>query len=641
MSLTCCVPANPTFAILDFTRPLAGVQRGTVLHERGLCLRGRLGKARETRQLVSFMSFRQGDFDASPGCCGQLFLVDRPRARVLALDLETNLTSRWLPLKGGFTKPHAIAVTDNRLYLIDADGPFLRGYDLRTRRPLRTHALAGYQPELLAAGQDGVLYLARARDEHVTRMDAHGKTFNIGSGWLAGYHIRSLHLDRAANLHVFADNGVQQKLLRFRPDGGFSGANPVYQDYVRLAPGARVTHLHLTPSGEVFGVLVKNQRRHLFHALGEDPQMELLDIPIKGPVGGLFFLDARLVILDRVRFHGKIFSRIRGLELRPLFTRGAWFSPPLDSGGEDTTWHKLLLEAAPHDQTRTEIFYHTGNAPLSDPEAGDIDWIGPLRNPSDALIQAPPGRFLQLKIRLTGFHGHTPLLRRLRVYFPRHSWLAYLPAVYSEAMPRDRFPERFLAIFQTLFEEMEDRIDNLPAWLDREGAPAEALPALAGWLDLDPADRLDEAALREEIRLAPHCQRLRGTRRGLEQRLARLLADRASGARPSYLRRALIVEKHQLQALADEPFQERIDAYYGSGPHGYCLLLDPVLLEDGDIWPRLRKMVDAGTPAHANAHIEALARGIIQGRHVYLGINTHIQPTQHAIGVNTVLRRSP
>src|SRR6185295_8950531 len=72
----------------------------------------------------------------------------------------------------------------------------------------------------------------------------------------------------------------------------------------------------------------------------------------------------------------------------------------------------------------------------------------------------------------------------MRVYYPRLSYLRYLPAVYQEDPVSREFLQRFLAMFETVFSGLEATIEKLPEVFDPEHTPVEFLDWLAQWLDL-------------------------------------------------------------------------------------------------------------------------------------------------------------
>ncbi|MDJ0835180.1 MAG: phage tail protein [Acidobacteriota bacterium] len=631
----------PTFATLDLTQDCGGDAHGTLHEAEGLVLRGQLEVVRTNRCGIRFMSFQPGRFDSDLGGCGDVYLVDRPRKRLLVFDPETgNVTPRHVKQREPLT-PYAVAAGAHYLFVSDPAEGNLHAYNLRTHRLERCLEAPVRRHHVLAAAPQDRVYLAELEGEMVWRIDADGTRHALGGKWLAGNLIRDLATDAEGNAYVLADNGVGQKILRFHPDGGFPGRNPLYHDFIQLLPGARIGCFTVTRDGDVFAAGTLNKERLLLHVCPGDDHAERLD-PGEGSINALHSLGNELFLFGRHRIERGVRSHLERRELRPIYNQGVWYSPTLDSRGEDTLWHKLVLEAEVPEGCRVEVFYAVTEDAPADPRKVR-DWQGPMVNPVDALFLAQPGRYLSLKVTLGGFYDRTPAVRLMRLHFPRNSWMSYLPAVYSQQMPEDRFPERFLSIFQTLYEEMEQAVEDLPSHLDAGVTRPEALPALAAWLGMDTDDRMTPEDLRSLIRRAPKEQRTRGTRRGLEQRLNRITAGPSESAchqdRERMLRHPVIVEKQQLDCLDGEPFRQRIGRYYGQGEHAFCVLLDPAHMDGGRRLHRIRTAIEDACPAHAGVHTEVLPRAVITGRHIYLGINTHIEPRRHMVGVNTVLRR--
>ena len=78
-------------------------------------------------------------------------------------------------------------------------------------------------------------------------------------------------------------------------------------------------------------------------------------------------------------------------------------------------------------------------------------------NPTDALfIENMKGRFLWFKLNLYSHDPSTsPLINSIKAYYPRKSYLRYLPAVYQENNKDQDLLVRFLSIFETFFMDLE------------------------------------------------------------------------------------------------------------------------------------------------------------------------------------------
>jgi phage tail-like protein len=217
-----------------------------------------------------------------------------------------------------------------------------------------------------------------------------------------------------------------------------------------------------------------------------------------------------------------------------------------DSGVPGCRWHRLLLDA--HTPTGTSITIRARAAddatllllepwlpqprPYLRSDGSELPWADPWadvrgdpRDPRplpdgmgthELLFQHVVGRYLQLEVTFSGGGRATPLMRSLRAWFPRFSYVDhYLPAVYAENDSPDGFLERFLANFEGMYTALEEKIEHSHLILDARTARAADLPWLASWfaLVLDPL--WDEPRRRFLIRHVDRFYRMRGTARGL------------------------------------------------------------------------------------------------------------------------------
>jgi phage tail-like protein len=103
----------------------------------------------------------------------------------------------------------------------------------------------------------------------------------------------------------------------------------------------------------------------------------------------------------------------------------------------------------------------------------------------ELLFQQLQGRYLQLRLTLQGNGRNTPLIRALRVHYPRFSYLQqYLPPLYQRDRVSASFLDRYLANPEGLFTTLEGAIAQAQVLLDPRTAGDVDLDWLAGWLGL-------------------------------------------------------------------------------------------------------------------------------------------------------------
>ncbi len=334
--------------------------------------------------------------------------------------------------------------------------------------------------------------------------------------------------------------------------------------------------------------------------------------------------------------------------------RGIYYSAALDSRIDDMRWYKIVIEAQIPQDSDVSISYYAANTPeinlkglrgeaageetgsvnlddyLRDPaiaSAKKLDnleklWMSflgqtgnaPLVNPQNALLHHATGRYLWLKIEVSGNIQNILWIRKLRVYYPRISLLQHLPGVYQEDPESRDFLERFLAIPGTFYEELDEQISQVALNFDADLATGEYLRWLSGWLAIAVDDRWNETQLRQLIKRAPEIFKMRGTKKAIET-----MVEIYTGEKP------LIVEYFQYKHLEYEPeFKELIKELYDTDPYTFTVILKPKTVPLQQQRLAVRKILDEEKPAFTEARLVALQPWIYLDTHTYLGINTNL-----------------
>lgn len=213
---------------------------------------------------------------------------------------------------------------------------------------------------------------------------------------------------------------------------------------------------------------------------------------------------------------------------------GVALSTALDSRLYRCQWHRIALEAVVPRGTRLTISTFSAETELSPTQVAAVapeQWqtrqtLYPQeRNLSqaldwDCLVRSEPGRYLWLKLELRSDGTDTPRLCNLELEFPRISLARYLPAVFTEEPQAADFTDRFLAIFDRGFRQMERHIDTMARLFDPLSAPADAgrkdfLSWLASWIGVTLDRQLPLALRRRLVKNAAALYHRRGTLEGL------------------------------------------------------------------------------------------------------------------------------
>lgn len=275
----------------------------------------------------------------------------------------------------------------------------------------------------------------------------------------------------------------------------------------------------------------------LLHVFVPDPEAALKyrlvgagDTNVTGEIVDLVWDRAHgLLAIIREQFNG-IRQRLWKINPAGAFAQeGTLITRALDSRIEQCRWHRVELDAAIPEGTSIQIDSYTSDSSAAEEIVTSPDFKGWQSgylagddNP-DCLVQSGPGQFLWLRLRFRSNGLVAPVVRRIKVYFPRDSYLKYLPSVYQEDEESRLFLDRFLSIFQTEFDNFDRKIDEAWQLFDPDTVADQHLDYLASWVGLsyppewivdDPQQLLKK---RELLKRAIQAHRRRGTADGIEQ----------------------------------------------------------------------------------------------------------------------------
>ena len=274
------------------------------------------------------------------------------------------------------------------------------------------------------------------------------------------------------------------------------------------------------------------------------------------------------------------------------------------------------------------------------------------------LFSSDTGRYLWIKLALSGLApGAKAAVREMRVYYPRLSYLRYLPAVYQEDKLSREFLERFLSTFETVFGGLEATIERIPEAFDPQLTPPEFLAWLAQWLDLGVEEDWSDDVKRALITDASRLYQRKGTPAGLADFVeivlsgrrpvvreafemeapfvlgdtGRLGADARLRARPMAARRSdemavlgrtSLLGTSRLHASACTPVDP-----FREAAHRFTLLLDLTPQEFARQRRGLERIVREYVPAHLDCEIR-LVSGVGAGPGLVVGLNARLEDPQ-------------
>lgn len=367
-------------------------------------------------------------------------------------------------------------------------------------------------------------------------------------------------------------------------------------------------------------------------------------------------------------------------------TQGLVIGHALDSGHDQSSWGRVLIEACVPAGTRLRLWSFTAdeidhNDPVPrTPPAGqalsDIavpeqtpllsaytwqqagegqllyrdDSQRPLAPATDegfalyeAPVMAPPGRYLWLVIELTGTRSKSPRLKSARADYPGHGLLRQLPKTLWREPAARNFLHRFLMPIAAMLDEWGGVSSERHRLLDARITPGEALPWLASFMGLALDPCWPEAVQRRMVREAATLFRTRGTVASL-RRMVEILVNDAEvivlehfrlrgggvvGNAASLQSQAVLGVGFRVGGLIGEPAtQPMADA----GPldfdqYAHRFTVTVVAALDAAQLACVRRLIELHKPAHTDFELCTAQSGI------RVGLGTHV-------GVSAVVGRS-
>ncbi|MEV6824485.1 phage tail protein [Amycolatopsis sp. NPDC051102] len=327
----------------------------------------------------------------------------------------------------------------------------------------------------------------------------------------------------------------------------------------------------------------------------------------------------------------------------PFATAGTLTTSLIDSGISRCRWHRVRVEADLPAGTAVAVQLVVSE----DGHYTATDWQTAPAGTTDFLVDQPPGRHLTLRLRLSGDGTATPVVRRVRLDFPRATSADLLPPAFRQDPAADDFTERFLSLFDATLAELDEVIERYPALLDAAGVPDRVLPWLAGLVGLSFEAGWNAPTRRALLAAAPELYRRRGTPWALgkaveivsgvppvigelpaERNWARVGASSLGSVRLAGRSSARF--RLGTSALGAAPL--RAFGHPGDDPltahaHRYRVLLPTGTADDDAI----RRLVARQAPAHTAGSVRSGRRGFVVGTRSTVGVDSAFVPAPRAV----------
>ena len=316
---------------------------------------------------------------------------------------------------------------------------------------------------------------------------------------------------------------------------------------------------------------------------------------------------------------------------------GRYLTRIFDAGEHGMVWHRLVIHTKSADtenlritvfaSDKNEMNFHGDRMTLydlfDDPTftmQEKLDAYKPFivkkaSGASDLLLHDVIGRYVWVLIELYSA-GVSAKIIDVRLFLPAASWIDYLPKIYRNSDGDTHFLERYLGIFQTIYEELDAEIEEMSHRFDPESTELSFLHWLAEWLNISDTSIWTEEQLRQLLLKAVRLYRLRGTKEALSE-----IIELYTGEKP------FIVEGFNIKEMAGSvPNGKRLLEMYGGNPYTVTVLVKPG--HDMDV---IRRIAGQMLPITAELNLVELDPYIFLDNYAYIGVNSSLEYYQPAV----------
>ena len=205
----------------------------------------------------------------------------------------------------------------------------------------------------------------------------------------------------------------------------------------------------------------------------------------------------------------------------PYELEGSWTSRPLDSRTLGCRWHRLTVTGSQPAGCRTIVETYTSDEPFVQEDVPPEAWSaahvlarGTTESAAvaaDHAVLSPRGRYLSVRVGLRSDGWATPAVDALLIEPEAGGIERFLPAIYRSDDGEGDFLQRFLAIFGTELDQIEQSLRSLPARFSPRAVEDAWLDTLASELGVPLERAWTPEQRRAMLVAAPRWHRSRGT----------------------------------------------------------------------------------------------------------------------------------
>ncbi|MGB3366820.1 MAG: phage tail protein [Acidaminobacteraceae bacterium] len=311
---------------------------------------------------------------------------------------------------------------------------------------------------------------------------------------------------------------------------------------------------------------------------------------------------------------------------------GEAFLPIINSSYKENEWYKLKIYTDIPEETSISIEYATFSKKILD-NIGIINYknlneieevkfdklISQLEfyksEYFDEILLRGNGQFIIIKLKFNGRHTSSPIVDKIRIYHKSESYIKYLPEVYQNQKQRD-FLERYLMIFESINDEIEEKVDQISKRFDLYKCDFFFLKYIAKWLSLDVDVTWNEEKLRNLLLEYKEIYDYRGTSKFLKRILEIYLDAEIT-----------IVENSSINYSSEELTSELkniLSQNFGEDNFNITILCSRKTQLSEKERNSISRIISNSVPPYCKYNFVELYNYLSLTNHTYLGINTKI-----------------
>lgn len=327
---------------------------------------------------------------------------------------------------------------------------------------------------------------------------------------------------------------------------------------------------------------------------------------------------------------------------------GTFFSSSFDSMEEGMRWHRLRVKyyLPQNSLIRTRIYVSNSKyVRLLNPETGkDMDvllddylnnqeiddhkkievlnYIGAktYENPYDVLLYDFVGRYIWIALELINYSKEPIRISSAKLEFGSDNFISYLPDIYQRS-DESTFLARYIGIYQSLYTDLDEDIDNMPSNFDVDLVGREFLDWLTSWFSIKDSFIWGEKKLRQILKSSVWLYKIKGTKQSISE-----VVKLYTGAHPIILEHFDVTENEYYAKN-----KEHVDNLYGKSTYTFTVILSPEYVPTSEKYVELLRIINTFKPIDAICNLVVLNNNMYLDHHCYLEMNSYIATNKEVV----------